>query len=317
MPLNNNLFGVYKSIKVNDVTLVASSANRNKNMDVQAENYIQGTPKSRILNIGGVQETIEIEAPILIGGGSTVDGRNLVNVKIDELLNPTTAVLPLLENATISVSEQGANVNMSLKTDGDPSDLNSNVFQVLSTPVAELDPIAYTPTRKARFYDFRVNIGNKKYFVMEASIKVTGETTDAYFLIPNGAAFDQVTYTTVGDVSFKAGTQFPFIGITGIKISGSGKAAVLLADLNSDGDFYDTDESINVNLATGANDMTLQRPGVSVSEDADFVLQIYDGTNWNDLFPSVDLSRSVVHSSNFAVSSGLLTVNFDFTCWVK
>lgn len=317
MPLNNNLFGVYKSIKVNDVTLVASSANRNKNMDVQAENYIQGTPKSRILNIGGVQETIEIEAPILIGGGSTVDGRNLVNVKIDELLNPTTAVLPLLENATISVSEQGANVNMSLKTDGDPSDLNSNVFQVLSTPVAELDPIAYTPTRKARFYDFRVNIGNKKYFVMEASIKVTGETTDAYFLIPNGAAFDQETYTTVGDVSFKAGTQFPFIGITGIKISGSGKAAVLLADLNSDGDFYDTDESINVNLATGANDMTLQRPGVSVSEDADFVLQIYDGTNWNDLFPSVDLSRSVVHSSNFAVSSGLLTVNFDFTCWVK
>lgn len=317
MPLNNNLFGVYKSIKVNDVTLVASSANRNKNMDVQAENYIQGTPKSRILNIGGVHETIEIEAPILIGGGSTVDGRNLVNVKIDELLNPTTAVLPLLENATISVSEQGANVNMSLKTDGDPSDLNSNVFQVLSTPVAELDPIAYTPTRKARFYDFRVNIGNKKYFVMEASIKVTGETTDAYFLIPNGAAFDQVTYTTVGDVSFKAGTQFPFIGITGIKISGSGKAAVLLADLNSDGDFYDTDESINVNLATGANDMTLQRPGVSVSEDADFVLQIYDGTNWNDLFPSVDLSRSVVHSSNFAVSSGLLTVNFDFTCWVK
>jgi hypothetical protein len=162
-----------------------------------------------------------------------------------------------------------------------------------------------------------VNIGSKKYFVMEASIKVTGETTDAYFLIPNGAAFDQTTYTTVGDVSFKAGTQFPFIGITGIKISGSGKAAVLLSDLNSDGDFYDTDESINVNLATGANDMTLQRPGVSVSEDADFVLQIYDGTNWNDLFPSVDLSRSVVHSSNFAVSSGLLTVNFDFTCWVK
>jgi hypothetical protein len=317
MPLNNNLFGVYKSIKVNNTTLIASSASRNKNMDVQAENYIQGTPKSRILNIGGVHETIEIEAPVLIGGGSVVDGRNLVNIKINELLNPTTAVLPLLEAATISVSEQGASVNMTLKSDGDPADLNSNVFQVLSVPVAELDPILYTPTRKARFYDFRVNIGSKKYFVMEASIKVTGETTDAYFLIPNGAVIDQTTYTTVGDVSFKAGTQFPFIGITGIKISGSGKAAVLLSDLNSDGDYFDTDESVNINLATGANDMTLQRPGVSVSEDADFVLQIYDGTNWNDLFPSVDLTRSVVHSSNFAVSSGLLTVNFDFTCWVK
>jgi len=318
MPLNNNLFGVYKSIRVNNTTLVASSADRSRTMDVKAENFIQGTPKSRILDIGGITEDISISAPILIGGGSAVDGRNLVNIKIAELLNPTTAVLPLLTNATVSVSEQGANVQMTLKTDGDPADLNSDVFQVLSTPVAELDPIAYTPTRKARFYDFRVNIGSRKYFVMEASITVTGETTDAYFLIPDGAAYDQVTYTTVGGVSFKAGTQFPFLGITGIKISGKGKAAVLLADLNNDGDYYDTDEAININLATGANEITLQRPGVSVSEDANFVLQIYDGVStWYDLFPLLDLSKSVVSSSNFNVTSGLLTVDFDFYCWVK
>ena len=47
------------------------------------------------------------------------------------------------------------------------------------------------------------------------------------------------------------------------------------------------------------------------------ILEIYNGTSWENLMPSVDLSRSVVHSSNFNVNSGLLTVDFDFTCWVK
>ena len=317
MPLNNDLFGIYKTVKVNDNPIVVSSANRNKNMDVNAETYLQGTPKTRILNIGGVSETISIDAPILIGGGSAVDGRTLINLKLGELLNPTTAQLPLLTDATFSVNAQGGNTSITLKTDGDPSDTNSNVFQVVNTPIDELDPIVFEPTRKAVFYDFRVQIGSKKYFVMEASIKVTGESQDLYFLIPNGAAYDQVTPTTVSGISFKAGTQFPFIGISGIKISGSGKAAVFLKDLNADGDYYDTDEHINVDLYSGADDMTLQRPGVSVYEPADFVLEIYNGTTWENLMPAVDLSRSVVHSSNFNVNSGLLTVDFDFTCWVK
>ena len=317
MPLNNDLFGIYKTVKINDNPIVVSSANRNKKMDVNAETYLQGTPKTRILNIGGVSEDISIDSPILIGGGSAVDGRFLINLKLNELLNPNTAQLPLLTNATFTINESGGNTSITLKTDGDPADVNSNVFQLSSVPIDELDPIVYTPTRKARFYDFRVQIGSKKYFVMEASITVTGESEDVYFMIPYGAAFDQVTPTTISGISFKAGTQFPFIGISGIKISGSGKAAVFLKDLNSDGDYYDTDEHINIDLANGSDEMTLQRPGVSVYESADFILEIYNGTSWESLMPSVDLSRSVVHSSNFNVNSGLLTVDFDFTCWVK
>jgi len=41
MPLNNNLFGVYKSIKVNNTTLVAASADRSRTMEVKAENFIK------------------------------------------------------------------------------------------------------------------------------------------------------------------------------------------------------------------------------------------------------------------------------------
>lgn len=316
MPLNNDLFGIYKTVKINNNPIVVSSASRNRKMDVQAETYLQGTPKSRILNIGGVSEDISIESPILIGGGSTVDGRSLVNLKLAELLNPDTAVLPLLTSANLTVNESGGTVSMTLVTDGDP-DLNVNAFQLSSTPIAELDPIANTPTRQARFYDFRVQIGARLYYIMEASISISSDATPAYFLIPNGAAFDQTTTTTVNGITFKAGTQFPFLGITGIKISGKGKAAVVLTDSNADGDYLDANESVNIDLSTGANELTLQRPGVSVAEPANFVLEIYDGSDWSSLLPDVDLSKSVVHSSNFNVSSGLLTVDFDFTCWVK
>lgn len=89
MPLNNNLFGVYKSLKVSGRTYVAESANRNVSMEVDAKNYIQGSPKARVLNIGGTKETISITAPILVGAGSAVDGRELANTKIAEILDPT------------------------------------------------------------------------------------------------------------------------------------------------------------------------------------------------------------------------------------
>ena len=56
---------------------------------------------------------------------------------------------------------------------------------------------------------------------------------------------------------------------------------------------------------------------------AGFLLQIWDPTSgasgaWTNLLGTVlDLSASVVKSSNFVVTTGVLTADFEFTNWVK
>jgi hypothetical protein len=323
MPINNNLFGVYKSLRVDGNVVVASSASRNRSMTTASKNFIQGTPKARILDIGGTKEQITIDAPILLGGGSAVDGRNLANNRLDSLLNPTTATLPILSRAVYTVNQSGGNVSITLESDGDPE--SNTVFEVRSSEVTELDPIANTPTRQARFFDFRVTIGTRSYYIMEASVTVEANTEEAYFLIPGGVSIDgsgNLTPATsnVGGVTWKLGKQFPFLGINGIKISGKGKAAVVLRDINSDGDYLDTNESTNINLTSGSSDITFQKPGLVVSADANFQLEIADPANsdWIPLLPdTIDLTRSVVTTENFRVETGLLTVDFDFYCWVS
>ena len=351
MPLNNNLFGVYKSLKISGKTYVAESASRNVSMDVDAKNYIQGSPKARVLNIGGTKETISITTPILVGGGSSVDGRTLANDKIKAILDPNNATLPVLESAVYKVSPEGASVSVTLKSDGDPgdpSDTSPRPFEVSGKEIEELKPnSAGGPSRVARFYDFRVQIGNRKYFIMEAELNVQAQTTEAYFLVPNDAAIgNTITQAYIADTAtgqyggrIAAGYQFPYLGISGIKISGKGKAAVILKDIvgtRSYGDYYffdyDTeggtkDESINLGLGRGQSDLTFQRPGVAVAESQTFKLEIYDPTAgaWVSLFRDnvapyadiVNLSNTVVNTSNFTVGTGLLTVDFDFYAWVQ
>ena len=185
MPLNNNLFGVYKSLKVSGRTYVAENATRKVEMEVDAKNYVQGSPKSRVLNIGGTKESISITAPILVGGGSSVDGRSLANSKISEILDPNNASLPVLESATYKVSPEGASVTINLKSDGDPgsnTDTTPRPFEVSGREIEDLKPnSAGGPSRVARFYDFRCRIGGIIYYIMEATLEVTVQTDRKYF----------------------------------------------------------------------------------------------------------------------------------------
>ena len=121
MPINNNLFGVYKSFKISGNRVVADNLQRNRQMTASPVNYVQGTPKARVMDIQGVTETLSLTAPIFVGCGSSVDGRFLANTKINEILNPSTATLPLLTNATFNIGEQQSSVSLTLESDGDPN----------------------------------------------------------------------------------------------------------------------------------------------------------------------------------------------------
>lgn len=344
MPINNNLFGVYKSFKISGNRVVADNLQRNRQMTASPVNYVQGTPKARVMDIQGVTETLSLTAPIFVGCGSSVDGRFLANTKINEILNPSTATLPLLTNATFNIGEQQSSVSLTLESDGDPN--NSTAFQIRSDEVPELSPVApYGPTRLAKFYDIRVQIGQRKFFVMSATITVQAQSTKANFFIPGdwgdyrgwgvygGTGSTQLTLVNEDlsarggtGVTFQPGTQFPFLGISSIQITGSGKAAVLLEDLNADNDFEDTNEAINLSLKSGTTDMTLQNPGFADTEAQNFVIEIYDpvwaagggaGVGWSSLLPgTINLTKSIVNTSNFTLGTGLLTVDFGFLCYV-
>lgn len=348
MPIRNELLGVFKTLRVGGTRFVlAERASRRREMEADAKAYVQGTPKTRIMNIGGAKETIELQMPILVGSAAPLDGRSLLIEQIRNALRPRDAVLPLITSASLQVNEGGANINLTLISDGDPT--QPPVFEVLDdvpsgtsygndVPSVLLDPTLNDPfpTRVARFYDFRVNLAGFYMFVRDANIQVNVQTVQNYFM--QGRPAGSSSGDPAQDLSRNWGTQFPYIGVSGITISGSGTAAVLLDDLNSDYDFADGDypypwqegdESLNVNTGTGSgadSEITLQTPGQTVTVPSDFALEMYNHTasQWESLFYDsatstnvVDLSRSVVRSVTFNVTTGLLEVNFEFFCYVK
>lgn len=348
MPVNNNFLGIYKTFKISGRRIAANSVSRNRNMETSPQNFLIGTQKAKVLNIGGVSEDITISAPLLVGSGASVDGRYLSNIKLLEILNPETAQLPLMKSFSYSIGSDSTSMTINLESDGDPN--NISAFEIRSDEIPEFDP-SNGQTRQAKFYDFRVRIGSRECFILSANITVDSEIEKKYFLIPGywsdyrgwgdpTLAGLAITNSSIGStnitisgygVTYQPGTQFPFMGIGGLKVSGNGKAAVFLENLTDEGGtgastFLDNGETTNLSLKPGTTDMTLQDPGVVRYENVPLTLEIYDqaffdaypsGLGWTSLLPtSLNLTKSVVHTSNFSLNPGMMTVDFNFTCWI-
>jgi len=338
MPINNDILGIYKSVFITVAggtarSYIVESASRSVTIDASPKVLMQGSPKTRIMDIGGVTETISIQAPILIGGGASADGRAIATQKINEILDPTNATLPILKSASFSINEGGGSVSLTLESDGDSGIGNSAFFVVNSnTPHPSLNPVgtggsgttAFGPTRVARFYDFRAQIGERKYFIQEANVDVNVETQKTYFINPYDFSDPGIGYQLSGGggtnlpsvlsgngISYKYGTQFPHIGVNGLTISGKGKGAVVV------GSTYASETTAGV---------TPQSAGTTVLASAGaitFALEIAQQTGfanvaptWASLIPGIGLSKAIINATNFSVSTGILTVDFDFMCYV-
>ena len=339
MPINNDILGIYKSVFITVAggtarSYIVESASRSVTIDASPKVLMQGSPKTRIMDIGGVSETISIQAPILIGGGASADGRAIATQKINEILDPTSATLPILKSASYSINEGGGSVSLTLESDGD-SGVGTSAFYVVNsnTPHPSLNPVgtggsgttAFGPTRVARFYDFRAQIGDRKFFIQEASVEVSVETQKTYFINPYDFVDPGAGYQLTGNggtnlpsvfggsgISYKYGTQFPHIGVNGLTISGKGKGAVVV------GSTYASETTAGV---------TTQQAGRTVLASAGsvtFALEIAEqsGFNmsaapaWASLIPGIGLSKAIINATNFSVSTGILTVDFDFMCYV-
>jgi len=386
MPVRNQLFGVYRLLQLKSAggaynPYIVESASRSRDMEVSAKNYVQGTAKARILDIGGIKETIEMKLPILVGPASELDGRSFIKYYLKEALKAETTVLPIVSNAKITISsEAGASVSASLLSDGRPSTAAFKVTSLnpdtdLGTLSGKLDPTAAGgPSRVAKFYDFRAKIGKFVYYIMSAEINIEVETKNQYFIAGvQDTAFwgtseqyeaeammagqGNPMASTDANNYFNFNTQFPFIGVSGIRVSGSGTAAVELSNTVGGASDYDFDdyqtsppagpprfEAVNVDFSETAGsdgkqyELTWQRPGEVITADyiqgdtnSGFLLEIWKptdysptttGGSWESLFKDngvdiINLSKTVVNKSNFKIDTGVMTADFSFTSWVK
>jgi hypothetical protein len=251
-------------------------------------------------------------------------------------LTPQTATLPILKSATIQISaEEGAKVTLNLLSDGSPT---SQVFKIRpltaealtdGTHSDVLNPSLYDATRVAANYDFRVCLSGYTYFVQDVKIQVEVDTETHYVLAGNdGSTSDGSPIPSPNPYNF--GTQYPLISASSIKISGGGKALVILDDKNNDGEYtWNADpsvsESINVVLDGQSSELTLQSPGKSITSDKPFSLEVYDGINevWVSLFrlqdastDLFDMSKSLTTKTDFTITPSEITVDFDFKCYV-
>jgi len=339
MPINNDILGIYKSVFITVAggtarSYIVESASRSVSIEASPKVLMQGSPKTRIMDIGGVSETISIQAPILIGGGASADGRAIATQKINEILDPTSATLPILKSASYSINEGGGSVSLTLESDGD-SGVGTSAFYVVNsnTPHPSLNPVgtggsgttSFGPTRVARFYDFRAQIGDRKFFIQEASVEVSVETQKTYFINPYDFADPDGGYKLTGNggtslpsvfggsgISYKYGTQFPHIGVNGLTISGKGKGAVVV------GSTYASETTAGVTTQSAGRTVLASAGSVT------FALEIAEqnGFNmsaapaWASLIPGIGLSKAIINATNFSVSTGILTVDFDFMCYV-
>jgi hypothetical protein len=336
MPLNNDILGIYKAVYIYTsgvaVSYIVDSVTRSVSMEASPKVMMTGSPKTRIMDLGGVTETISIQAPILIGGGASADGRALLAYKVNEIIDTSTQrSLPILKSASISINEGGGNVSLTLESDGD---LQSPSFFVENSnnPHPSLDPSVIGTqtgvgqsgaTRVARFYDFRAKIGQRQYFIQEATVDVNVDTVKNYFINPyefnnqvggykltgnGGTTLASVLYPGGTGISWKYGTPFPHIGVNGITVSGKGKGAVVV------GSNYASETLAGVTTQVAGKTI------LASSDDVSFNLEVAgyssSGFGWSSLIPGIGLSKAIINATNFTVNTGILSVEFDFMCYV-
>ena len=138
-------------------------------MSAEAKFFMQGTPQTKVLDIGHTSESISVKAPILVPteGNSISDGLQLIwDLTALQYTNGIpNNFLPLLESAKISIGVENSNVDLVLKSDGDPNN-TVNIFEINYGTTAQ-NYITTTGLnnygRVAKNYDFFVDFGGLKY----------------------------------------------------------------------------------------------------------------------------------------------------------
>ncbi len=341
MPLNNGFYGLYKFVTLltNSPTLgiaknpyVIKSLNSNNTEDVNAKFFMQGTPLTKVLDIGSTKESISVEAPILVpeSGYTIMDGLRLLwdMAALQYTNGIPNNYLPLMSKATINIGANDSKISFDLLSDGDPNN-TTNIYEINYGATAQ----GYIQTtgldrgsRVAKNYDFCVDFGGFKYFVEDCTVSITVKNSEHKFLgvlgkqppnqtVPydglNNGVWSPNTDDELGSYS---GWQFPFIAMGGIEINISGTATISINDTTgaiTNWQYNDTVTS-DVNELISRGNVTLQPTGVFRYEQDNFNIY-YTGNN--DLSavlpPAFSVNKAIVKQRNAKFSDDSMKATFE------
>ena len=341
MPLNNGFYGVYKFATIRTLNAilgtqkhpyVIQSLTPTNSMKADPKFFMQGTPLTKVLDIGSTSESISVKAPILVptAGNSIMDGLQLIyDITALQYTNSIpNNFLPLLESAKISIGVENSNVDLKLKSDGDPNN-TVNVFEITYGTTAQ-NYITTTGLnnygRVAKSYDFFVDFGGFKYFVEECEIDITIKNSEHNFLgvypypdnyvIPTDGKNNGVYQ---GDASY-SGWQFPFIAVGGVSIVARGKAVISIDNVTGAITNYNYLSQIvqsDVNALIAAGNVTLQPSGVLRFTTSNFNIFYTGSTTLSGVLPPVfSFNKAVVTTKTSSFNEGVMTADFEVHAYV-
>jgi hypothetical protein len=359
MPLNNNFYGIYKVMWVNTgvngfynsntgiAPYIISSLKDRTTMQADTKFFMQGDPRSRIYDIGNIDQTFEVSAPVLVNtsgpsasGASIRDGwlllKDFLNKVYPNGINTTISALPILSKATLNVTSNESSISFTITSDGDPGN-TPNVYQINSYQTSNYSGQSTAQqlgissgARVARNYDFVATFGTIHTYIIDMNVNFDIETKKNYFIgdgtstsvvppadVSNGGVFPDGSKTY-------SGWQFPFISVGGIKASATGKAAVSIGSTNSNNVNYNQQ---NVNLygqtssssfptaasIQAASNVGLQTSGQLTVGANTFILGIFNGFGATSNFMPSQLvfNSAIVDSSNYQFTGdGVMTFDF-------
>lgn len=341
MPTNNDFYGVYKfaTVRTANDTLgtgknpyIIKSLDDGEDMDTQAVFYMQGTPLTKVLDIGNTSQTFNINADVLVpdstNSTTVMDGLQLLwdLTSLQYTGGFPNNTLPLMTSAGIKIGDQKTSVNISLLSDGDPNN-SLNVYEINHGVTAQsyiattgLDP----GLRTAKWYDFFVDIGGLKYFVKSADISIKIKNKKDNFL---GVYPEDYRVPTDGlnDGTFQyddsySGWQFPFISVGGIEIDISGTAAIAINNNTGAAINYNQPTSLittNVDDLLAAANVTLQHTGQFKTTTNNFnILYTGSSTLSSVLPPFFGINRAVISKKASKFSEDMMTADFTAKLYV-
>lgn len=341
MPINNDFYGVYKfaTIRTTNSTLgtgknpyIIKDIGDNEDMDVKAIFYMQGTPLTKVLDIGGTSQDFSVNADVLVpipnSTTTVMDGLQLLNdlTALQYTGGFPNNTLPLMTSASIKIGEQATTVNINLMSDGDPNN-SLNVYEIDHGAQAQ-SHIATTGLeeglRVAKWYDFFVDIGGLKYFVKSADISIKIKNLKNNFL---GVYPENYRIPTDGlnDGTFQyddsySGWQFPFIGVGGIEIDINGQAAIAINNITGAAINYNhTDTLITSNVADllAASNVTLQHTGQFNTTTNNFNIYYTGSSTLSGVLPSFfAINRAVINKKQCKFTADEMVADFSAKLYV-
>ncbi len=321
MPIDNTLFGVWKTFSYGGNYYVVETADEAVKQEVSPKNYIIGTAMPRVLEVKGAEASLNIKAPLLVCstlprtgalGQAVNDGLTLIKYygSGSGYMNGTFQQDPffIFKSVGFSISsDQGA--TYTINAVGDYNALKSENTAAtagfgltMPTSAAQYPTLTGYVYRVGSFYDFQVSVNGLTPYGYLQSLNVNIQ-------------YDLQSFSYVGQVS-----QRKFYGIGGMSATVSGTYIHSSRTPTGHGMPLQA-EAPGISLPAPWTGHTPNQGGIAWPTSGTFSVYLRQsqdpGGGLVNVLPFTGNQRFIFSSTTLQASTGLLTTNFEGQMWAQ